>query len=394
MQYATLILHLFLAFYAVEERFDTQLGFSMNTLADLRNVFRDAAAGSADTQFTVHQWVFSWFADKLDADAFSWRALKANDASLSVLSEGEQNTVVDLAQRFASYRLPVTAQHMASFLTQFGTTERIRGALRLLNHCKFFPLWELGEAMERLLAAELDDDSGKRLVVTPLGDQTGSTAIIRYLASHSKLVNKLVFAENIESALDLTQPGDKLCFVDDCLLSGTQTLHILGDLTGIRVRKPHHTKHCDALNAEYRKKLYARTLVFAYCVAADFGVKRFRSDLVVETGLNPGNVVLRYGVIEPGLAKAFEPLGPVAWASSRQRDELKAFSHDVGYEILKPRAEKKEWTDERRRESALGFSDFQRLLIFPYNVPKTTVTLLWENGTESFKWSPLFRGFD
>jgi len=394
MQYATLILHLSLAFFPVEEAFETKSGFSMNTLADLRNVFRDAASGSGDAPFTAHQWVFSWFSDKLDADVFSWRALKANAASLSVLSEGEQNTVVELAQRFAGYRLPVTAQHLASFLVQFGTTERIRGALRLLNHSKFFPLWELGEAMERLLAVELGDELEMRLVVTPLGDQTGSTAIIRYLASHSKLADRLVFAENLENALDLTKSGDKLYFVDDCLLSGTQTLNILGDLTGIRVRKAHHTKHCNALNAGYRSKLYARTLVLTYCVAVDRGITRFYSDLVTHTGLNPGKVVLRYGVIEPELAKAFEPLGPVAWASSRQRDTLKTFAEEVGYGILGPRAEKKAWDDERRRKSALGFSDFQRLLVFPYNVPKTTVTLLWEKGTESREWMPLFPGYD
>lgn len=34
------------------------------------------------------------------------------------------------------------------------------------------------------------------------------------------------------------------------------------------------------------------------------------------------------------------------------------------------------------------------VLIFPYNVPKTTVTLLWEVGTDSREGTPLFPGFD
>ncbi|WP_250492923.1 hypothetical protein [Caballeronia sp. GAWG1-1] len=393
IQYSTLVLHLTLAFFPLGESFEAKSGFSNNTLADLRNLFRDAAGASGHAQFTVHQWVFSWFADKLDAEVFSWRALKPNDSSLSLLSDGEQSTVVELAQRFAGYRLPVTAQHLGEFLVQFGTTERIRGALRLLNHSKFFPLWELGETMELLLDAEIGNVES-RLVVTPLGEQTGSTAIIRYLASHSKMAGRLVFADDIESALDQTKSGDKLCFIDDCLLSGTQTLNILGDLTGMRTRKQHHTKHGNALSAEYRAKLHARTLIFAYCVASDVGIERFHSRLVVDTGLNPGKVVLRYGVIEPSLAKAFGPLGPVAWASTQQREALKAFSQEVGYDILKRRAEEKGWTDARRLESALGFSDFQRLLIFPYNVPKTTLTMLWERGAESRNWMPLFRGYD
>ncbi|UEC02576.1 phosphoribosyltransferase-like protein [Burkholderia vietnamiensis] len=393
MQYATLVLHMSLVFFPPEEPFTTKMGFSLNTLADLRNVFRDAAGAAIDARFTVHRWVFSWFAEKLDAEVFSWRAVKASYSSLSMLSEGEQNMVVELAQRFAGYRLPVTAHHIANFLLQFETTERIHGALRLLNHSKFFPLWELGEAMERLLTAEIGVDSNQRLVVTPLGDQTGSTAIIRYLASHSKLSGSLVFAQDIEEALDQTAAGDKLCFVDDCLLSGTQTLNILGDLTGARVRKQHHTKHCDVLSSAYLSKLSERTLIFAYCVAVDYGIERFNSK-VNESGINPEKVVLRYGVVEPGTSKAFEPMGPVVWSSARQRDALKDFSAEVGYEILKSRAERKGWDDDRRRESALGFSDFQRLLIFPYNVPKTTVTLLWEEGSDSREWKPLFPGFD
>lgn len=73
---------------------------------------------------------------------------------------------------------------------------------------------------------------------------------------------------------------------------------------------------------------------------------------------------------------------------------MKSFCEEVGYKILKRRATDKNWTDERRKESALGFSDMQRLLVFPYNVPKTTLTLLWERSSEDFGWRPLFPGFD
>lgn len=103
MRYATLVLHLSMVFFPPEEPFTTKSGFSLNTLADLRNVFRDAAGSAIDSRFTVHRWVFSWFAEKLDTDVFSWRALKASYGNLSMLNEGEQNMVVALAQRFAGY---------------------------------------------------------------------------------------------------------------------------------------------------------------------------------------------------------------------------------------------------------------------------------------------------
>ena len=66
MQYGAVILRFMLYFYRPEEAFRTQLGFSINALADLRSVFEDAAGSSVDAPFTSHQWVFRWFKDKLD----------------------------------------------------------------------------------------------------------------------------------------------------------------------------------------------------------------------------------------------------------------------------------------------------------------------------------------
>lgn len=394
MQYATLILHLVTQFYPPNSPFKSMLGFSYNTLADLRAVLADGASStSIEAPFTVSQWVFRWFTDKIDAEVFSMRRHAGHAASLALLSEGEQRSAVELSKRFASYRLPVTLHHLERFLLQFGSTMRIRGALRLLTHCKFFPLWELGESMERLLASDLDDDPASRLVIAPLGDQSGSTAIMKYLASHSSLVSRLHFADDIRSALAHTKDGDCLHFVDDCLLSGTQTLNILGDLMGTRDRKSHHTVHCEVLSIEDRVELRKRSLTFLYCVVTDKGLSRF-DECLAATGIDPMRTTIKFGVLEHSSAKAFEPMGSVPWASVDEREEVKQFATEVGYDILGARAKRKNWEDSRRQESALGYSDFQRLLIFPYNVPKTSVTLLWERGTESRNWQPLFPGFD
>lgn len=393
MQYATLVLHLAIQFYPPDSIFKTKLGFSEKTLADLRDVLFDASGISIDAPFTVHQWVFRWFKDKLDTEVFSTRRYFGHAANLAALSDGEQSAAVELCRRFASFRLPITIHHIERFLLQFETTARIRGVLRLLTHCKFFPLWELASVTERLLSTDLGEDPSSRLVVAPLGDQSGSTAIIKYLASHSSLAGRLHFADDIRSALAQTKTGDRLHFVDDCLLSGTQTLNILGDLMGTRKRKPHHTAHCEALSKEDRAAFLNRFLTFSYCVVTDEGEKRFASHLA-KTDLDPARVSLKFGILEHSSSKAFESMGPVAWTSIEERDALKQFATDVGFDILEPRAKRKNWDDSRRLESALGFSDFQRLLIFPYNVPKTTVTMLWECGTESRPWLPLFPGFD
>lgn len=393
IQYATLIQYLSERFYPSGECFRTKPGISMNMLADLRSVMEDASGTSVKAPFTVHQWLFRWVKDKLDAEVFSVRNHAGIAASLAILSEGEQNSVVELCHRFGSYRLPITLHHLERFLLQFGTTSRIRGALRLLNQSKYFPLWQLGACMEQLLSRDLGVSSKTKLVIAPLGNQSGSTAIIKYLASHSSLAGRLHFADDVSSALAMTKKRDTLYFVDDCLLSGTQTGNILGDLMGTRRRKPHHTMHCKALKSDERSAFLERSLVFTYCVGTDFGSNKFAS-LMMNAGIDPEKASLRLGVIEHSSSKAFENMGPVAWASADERDELKAFAKEVGYNILGPRAQSKGWDDARRVESSLGFSDFQRLLIFPYNVPKTTVTMLWEKGTQDRPWQPLFPGFD
>jgi hypothetical protein len=393
MQYASLSLHMATVFYPLDRPFEPQMGLSRNVLANLRAVLEDAAGTSAEAPFTTHQWVFRWVKDKLDAEMFSTRLEMTQPGSLAVLSTGEQAIAVELARRFASYRHPVTIHHLESFLLQFGTTARIRAALRLLTHTKFFPLWELGAVMERLLSKASTSSDSSPLVVAPLGDQSGSTAILRYLAGHSALAGRLIFADSLEEALSLTKPNDRLFFVDDCLLSGTQTLNILGDLMGTRERKPHHTAHTEPLSRQKRQAFLKRSLSFCYCVATDLGHKRF-NDLVAETGIDPRSATLEVGVVEHSSSKAFEAMGPVAWASADERDELKTFASAVGFDILEKRADMKGWDDTRRLESALGFSDFQRLLVFPYNVPKTTVTLLWERSSGKRPWQPLFLGFD
>lgn len=393
IQYATLVLYLILQHYPSDTRFETKVGFSEKTLADFRAVMADASGTSVEDPLEIHQWVFRWFKDKVDVELFSTRRHFGHAANLSCLSEGELLTVIELSRRFASYRTSVTAQHIRQFLLQFGTTPRIRGALRLLMHLKFFPLWELAEIMERLLESKLPQRRKAKLVVVPLGDQTGSTAIIRYLASHSKLSKRLVFADDIASALKVTKKGDELHFVDDCLMSGTQTLSFLGDLTGTRDHKPHHTIYTKSLSKPDIQALRERKLVFSYCIATDLGQNRFLENIEA-SGIARDQVAIQCGVLEHSSSKAFAPLGPVRWDSAEQRDELKEFATETGYSILGQRAALKNWPDARRKESALGFSDFQRLIIFPYNVPKTTLPILWERGSREHPWMPLFPGAD
>lgn len=392
IQYGALALEMALSFYNLHEPFVDRHGFSVKTLADLRSALADASGAAAETPLVIHQWVFRKMQEKLDLDVFSTRAISRDSNALTVLDPGEQAAVVELLRMFSGFRIPITAELLGRFLLQFGTTQRIRGVVKLLTHTRFFPYWELAEAIQGILGQEIEASSAP-LVLASLGDRTGSTSIINYLAKHSSLAPHLVFAEDIGHALELTRDNEKIYFVDDCVLSGTQTLSIMGDWLNTREHKPHHTRYAEPLSAAERKKLDKRSLAFVYCIASDFALKRME-DALPGVGLDPTQVRFCYSALEPLAARAFGPMSPVAWSSAGERDELKGFATEVGYQILEPRATRKGWADERRRSSALGYSDFQRLLVFPYNVPKTTLTLLWESGSESRPWQPLFPGHD
>lgn len=395
MQYATLLLHIASFHLPLDQPFQSKSGISRNVLFNLYSMLEDASGRTAEPPFTTHQWVFRWVKDKLAAEVFSTRVELTQPGSLAVLSESEQAIAVELSRRFSSYRHSVSIHHLERFLLQFRTTEMIRAALKMLTHAKFYPLWELSDSIEKLLRIAAPEDPTRQIVVAPLGDQAGSTAILKYLAGHSDLSDRLKFADNLDEALDLTKGNESLYFVDDCLLSGTQSLSILGDLMGTRQHKPHHTIYAKPLSKKKKAALQERTLSFCYCVATEFGQARML-DSVSATGIDPAQVSVHTGTVEHSSSKVFEPLSPVGWTSSAERDNLKEFAARVGYDILERRAAQKGWDDNRRKNSALGYSDFQRLLVFPYNVPKTTVTLLWERSgqSEARPWQPLFMGAD
>lgn len=130
VQFAALMLAFLQRFYDLDKPFGTKLGFSHNVLADLREVFHDAGNSEFEAEFAPSQWVFRWMVDKLDAEVFSTMR-RAEISGLAALSYVEQNLVVELVRRFSEYRVPISVESATNFILQFGSTQRIRGAIRL-----------------------------------------------------------------------------------------------------------------------------------------------------------------------------------------------------------------------------------------------------------------------
>jgi hypothetical protein len=100
--------------------------------------------------------------------------------------------------------------------------------------------------------------------------------------------------------------------------------------------------------------------------------------------------------------KLFAP-GNTTFDASVKKEAEDLF-RTIGYAILEdrsrrwfsnadvPDAEKEALREQQRKRFAVGYGDDQRLVVFRYNVPKTTVTLLWEKRGQynGVPWRPLF----
>lgn len=98
------------------------------------------------------------------------------------------------------------------------------------------------------------------------------------------------------------------------------------------------------------------------------------------------------GLSNPSVQLANPLFGPhnPAWRNHDWKTARDVCS-DIGYALLEQMAAEHNWSDLRRKGSALGFSGLQGRLVFEHRVPKTTLTLLWCRGTWNGRpWEPLF----
>jgi hypoxanthine-guanine phosphoribosyltransferase len=105
---------------------------------------------------------------------------------------------------------------------------------------------------------------GKQIVIKAHIDLAGSTVIINYLTAHSTL-KQLRFVEDLPRALKATRKGGRIYFIDDCILSGTQTLSTVQDLMGPRKKKKYHTQYCLELTAQEKEALTSKDGIRLCC---------------------------------------------------------------------------------------------------------------------------------
>lgn len=325
---------------------------------------------------SAHTTVLRYFVGGID-EALSLE--KAHFGRLENYDERDQFVIHGLVERFRLYRYPVTIEKLVNFLSQFGTRQNIKFVLTILRHVKFFTLGNLQAMLEQAFLKFKDHKHCK--VFCPLGDRGGSAALMSYLASHWTL-SEVDVVSDIGAAINRTRRDEPICLYDDGVYSGTQLLNIFEDLLGTRELRDSHTKYCDALDDP--KAFLRKPIRLCFAIVCTKGLKKLNRRLK-KMGFT--NFEIRYSLLENMEAKPFDASMSNIWETNEDMERAKELFWNIGYSIL----EKRGYSENRRRKSSLGFGNDQRLIIYQYNVSKSTLTPLWESGEYDGKpWTPLF----
>jgi hypothetical protein len=307
----------------------------------------------------------------------------------------------NIARRFSSFWVPVDEERVAAFLRQFGSDHRWIGE-GLLEAVEFFDEAYFSRSLAHLLRPFLTSDPSFCL----FGGPRKSAAMMSYILDRRLPAQY----EDLRAVLGSARNGP-IIFVDDCIITGTQADHVVRELVGTW-RKANH-KYSAPLTTEELAALRARPLKFVFGIGTDAGrvqlsklldESRLDHEIIVgrefpllseqgRTALAQGSLFDGEAIRDPVLSLAtplFSPFERV-WPRDKSWEEARDFCEHVGYELLARRANSNEWSEGRRRASALGYSGVQGRLVFGHNVPKTTLTMLWESGAvDGHPWIPLF----
>ncbi|MDV2467669.1 hypothetical protein QR674_01550 [Acinetobacter chinensis] len=341
----------------------------------------------------IHSEIFCDLSNELKDSLISSQQLHRTK-QFKLLNNDDHHKIKNVFYRINSYRKPITIEILYDFIFQFDSIQNIRAMIKLLENLNFFTFNQLSEISENILIDQINLEAND-IYICPL-EANGSSFIYQYLTSHSdnldtKYGAKLKFERSIEDVLKKSNIEDEIVIIDDCSLSGTQTSNILKELLGIREIKPHHEIHCDKIESNLLEKFRISKVNLCFCVGSSYAENVLRT-LIDEQRLSNFKVYIGKYLhmttpTDPNPGNRIFGCNSLIWDSVKQRDDLKEFCRKKGSEVLRDIAEEKGWNQEKLHLSALGYSDLQQVVVFPYSVPKTTLSILW---CENENWKPLF----
>jgi HEAT repeat protein len=292
----------------------------------------------------------------------------------------------DLAVVFSQYQRPdgviMTDLHLKRWLRQFGGSARASYALRLLHHVDFYHRRRISDVFEAFIgtcAPGKGDPENTSIAL--LGNPTDSSSIVNYLV-RDVLISRSLRSGDLKSILATSKSMNHIIFIDDNVGSGKQSVQIFHEWlsTGRRILEE---KHVVSLGKEELQRLRNAEISIFACVGSRQGCNFVRGELEA-MGLQV-RTVTAFTLLDQNVG-CFDPTSGV-FPDSEQRSEAERMCREIGECLLSD----KNWPSLKRHDHALGYGNAQKLVVFFYNVPTTTLPIFWKGGMYSgIPWFPLF----
>lgn len=310
----------------------------------------------------------------------------ATSTDLDAVITEHAREIHDLATVFSQYQRPdgilITDLHVKRWLRQFNTPTRASYALKLLRNIDFYHRRRMSNIFDTFIGTYISANSEiKSTSVALLGNPTDSSSIVNYVI-RDVLVNRALRSGDLKSILATYECPENIVFIDDNVGSGKQSAQIFHEWlsTGRRVLDE---KHVVPLGEEEVKRLRSSRISILACVATRQGCDFVQKQLE-GMGLHV-RAVSAFTLLDQNVG-CFHPTSGI-FLDSEQREEARQMCQEIGECLLLD----KNWTEQRRKEYALGYGNAQKLVVFFYNVPTTTLTILWKHGVyKALPWFPLF----
>ncbi len=317
-------------------------------------------------------------------EIYQARAIQYKTKTFDDFFSDFDSEIAELADKYSQFDhiegKRINIRRIKSWLKQFGTLERAKLGLNILKNVNFYDRNRLKSCFEWLHKNHL---SNKKFIIHNLGNLRDSSAIMSNIVSGDILMENEP-SKPLGDILEQENPDQvSIVFFDDIIQSGKQARTIFQEWFGLKtdLNEP-HVRELNANQKERFKKFHVY-LLFAY------GFKRGieNIEVLLKKELKFGNCTIKAFYYNHPTEKCFHPTSSIFY-DPEDRLNAEKMCREIGYNLF---LDKEHWSKEKRCVNSLGYGNEQGLFITFWNVPTTTLPILWKRGNHNDKlWEPLF----
>lgn len=291
--------------------------------------------------------------------------------------------LMSLVERLSVHPSKPSGAKIRDWLLQFRKPRWIDLAMHLLGNLTFRAQAQMAEkTLDQLLGKSRIDL--RTTIFSPMGDLTGSAIFHTYFIGKKGIEESHILTLEAAATKKQTSPIEQIIFLDDIIGEGRQAAETIDSWFG---NKKDNTP--PTLSTAAQDLLRTTTLTYAVAYGFTNGAER------IEKAAEAHGLKISIEIHQP-----LNPAGcfdSYCFPDTRERQIAKAMAAEIGYELLaeysnQARAPaKKVWTNQQRKENALGFGNVAQLLVFDTAPPTSSLTLLWKDGLyQKRPWEALF----